>query len=126
MTLYIIALSKRAKIHISDAQALYDGVKAFEGMQLSGAIQGREIKVGTCYGKIFQMDDPVNECDFVHMALLGDFTEDERGDVSHFISGIVEALPAEEYTFLAGDMVRYNGGRRALDLLMGYMAHTKH
>jgi hypothetical protein len=124
--LYIIALSKRKKIHIGDAQALYDGVKAFEGMQLSGTIEGHEIKVGTCFGKIFQMNDPVNTSDFVHLALLGDFTEAERADVGHFISGIVVALPAEEYPFLAGDMVRYNGGRGELDLLLNYMKQTRH
>lgn len=124
--LYVIALSKKAKIHISDAQALYNGVKAFAEMDLSGKILGREIKVGLCYGKIFQMDDPVNECGDVHMTLLGDFSEAERSDVGRYISGIVEALPVEEYPFLAGDVVRYSGGRTALNLLFDYMARTKH
>lgn len=124
--LYLIAMSKRAKVDIGDAQALYNGVTQFAEMNLSGKIIGREIKVGLCYGKIFQMDDPVNATNDVHLALLGDFTPLERGDVSHFISTIVEAMPGEEYSFLAGDMVRYNGGRQTLDLLMGYVDRTKH
>lgn len=124
--LYLVALSKKAKVDIGDAQPLYNGVKQFAEMNLSGKIIGREIKVGLCYGKIFQMDDPVNETNDVHLALLGDFSELERGDVTHFISTIVEAMPGENYTFLAGDMVRYNGGRQTLDMLMGYVDRTKH
>lgn len=124
--LYLIALSKKAKVSIHDAQPLYNGIKAFAEMDLAGKIHGREIKVGKCYGKIFQMDDTVNTSDETHLVLLGDFSADERHDAGKFISTIVEAMPVEEYKFLAGDVVRYNGGRQALDLLMGYMARTKH
>jgi len=125
MSLYLIALSKKAKIHIGDAKALYNGITAFAEMDLSGTISGREIKIGLCYGKIFQMEDPVNETNDVHLTLLGDFTADEISDVSHYISTLVEAAPGEGYKFLAGDVVRYNGGRQALDLLMQYEAKKR-
>lgn len=119
--LYIIAVSKKLRIKISDAEALFDGVKAFEGKELSGTISARELEVGKYFGKLFQMDDPVNECNDVHLVMLGDFKEHERLEMGRFFTPIVEAMPAEEYTNLSGDVLRYHGGRAALDLLMNYM-----
>jgi hypothetical protein len=125
--LYVIAMSKRHKVVQADGKPIIDGIKAFEGMQLGGTITGAEIKVGLCFGRIFQMDDSVNQCDDVHLVLLGDFTEDERSDMGRYFTSVAEATPVEEYKNLSGDVIRYAGGRQALDLLMGYISRkTKH
>jgi hypothetical protein len=119
--LYIIAVSKKHRIKITDAQALYDGIKAFESMDLKGTIVARELEVGKYFGKLFQMDDATNECNDVHLVMLGDFKEAERIEMGRFFTPIVEAMPEEEYVNLSGDVLRYKGGRHALDLLMQYM-----
>lgn len=125
--LYVIAMSKRHKVLQADGTPIYDGIKAFEGMQLGGTITGAEIKVGTCFGRIFQMDDSVNECNDVHLVLLGDFSEAERIDMGRYFTSVTEAMPVEDYKNLSGDVIRYQGGRQALDLLMGYISRqTKH
>ena len=124
---YVIAMSKRHKVLQADGTPIYDGIKAFEGMQLGGTITGAEIKVGNCFGRIFQMDDSVNETNDVHLVLLGDFNEDEQADMGRYFTSVVEAQPVEEYKNLSGDVIRYQGGRQALDLLMGYISRqTKH
>lgn len=125
--LYVIAMSKRHKVLQNDSQALFDGIKAFEALQLGGTVTGAEIKVGKCFGRIFQMDDSVNECNDVHLVLLGDFNDAERSDMGRYFTSVAEAQPVEEYKNLSGDVIRYAGGRQALDLLMSYISRqTKH
>lgn len=125
--LYVIAMSKRHKVLQKDATAIYDGIKAFEPMKLGGTITGAEIKVEKCFGRIFQMDDSVNECNDVHLVLLGDFNEAERLAMGRYFTGVNEAQVVEEYKNLSGDVLRYQGGRQALDLLMSYISRqTKH
>jgi len=120
--LHLIALSKYRKVDLEDGQHLFNVIKAFEGMELKGHIQGREFKVDNWFGKMFNLKAEGISHEDAHVILMGPFSTRERGILGKYFADFIEVGYGERYKNEAGEIIVYPGGGAMLEKITQYMA----
>lgn len=120
--LHLIAISKYRKVDLDDGQHLFNVIKAFEGTELKGHIQGREFKVDNWFGKMFNLKAEGVHHEDAHVILLGPFNTRERGILGKYFADMIEVGYSERYTNDAGEILVYPGGGAMLEKLTKYLA----
>lgn len=120
--IHLIAISKYRKVDLEDGEHLFNVVKAFEGMELKGHIQGREFKVDNWFGKMFNMKAEGLHHEDAHVILLGPFNTRERGILGKYFSDFIETGFTERYKNDAGEIIVFPGGAAILEKLTQHLA----